>query len=344
MSRVDLDYTLDVLVRLLATPSPTGYTEQAVALVEQELRALGVTSQRTRKGALTWEIAGTGAGHVTYSGHVDTLGAMVKGIKGNGRLLLWPLGGYDWATVEGEDVLVHLQDGSAISGTVVNVRQSTHVHGAALRDLRREAAVMEVRLDAVTRSAQDTLRLGVGVGDFVSFDARPRVTPAGYVKARHLDNKAAVAVFLAVTRELLQTPPTKTVAFHVTTYEEVGHGAATGIPAHTDELVAVDMAAVGDGQTSSEHHVSLCVADGGGPYDHALGNRLRAAAEQAGVELRVDIYPFYSSDGTAAWRAGGDYPVALIGPGVDASHAYERTHTDALEATAQLMLAYSRQA
>lgn len=344
MSRVDLDYTLDVLVRLLATPSPTGYTEQAVALVEQELRALGVTSQRTRKGALTWEIAGTGAGHVTYSGHVDTLGAMVKGIKGNGRLLLWPLGGYDWATVEGEDVLVHLQDGSAISGTVVNVRQSTHVHGAALRDLRREAAVMEVRLDAVTRSAQDTLRLGVGVGDFVSFDARPRVTPAGYVKARHLDNKAAVAVFLAVTRELLQTPPTKTVAFHVTTYEEVGHGAATGIPAHTDELVAVDMAAVGDGQTSSEHHVSLCVADGGGPYDHALGNRLRAVAEQAGVELRVDIYPFYSSDGTAAWRAGGDYPVALIGPGVDASHAYERTHTDALEATAQLMLAYSRQA
>lgn len=342
MSR--LDSTLDVLVRMLATPSPTGYTEQAVALVEQELRALGVTSQRTRKGALTWEIAGTGAGHVTYSGHVDTLGAMVKGIKGNGRLLLWPLGGYDWATVEGEDVLIHRQDGSAISGTVVNVRQSTHVHGAALRDLRREAAVMEVRLDAVTRSAQDTLRLGVGVGDFVSFDARPRVTPAGYVKARHLDNKAAVAVFLTVTRELLQTPPTKTVAFHVTTYEEVGHGAATGIPAHTDELVAVDMAAVGDGQTSSEHHVSLCVADGGGPYDHALGNRLRAAAQQAGVELRVDIYPFYSSDGTAAWRAGGDYPVALIGPGVDASHAYERTHTDALEATTELMLAYSRQA
>lgn len=344
MSRVDLEYTLDVLVRLLATPSPTGYTEQAVALVEQELQALGVTSQRTRKGALTWEIAGTGAGHVTYSGHVDTLGAMVKGIKGNGRLLLWPLGGYDWATVEGEDVLIHRQNGTTLSGTVVNVRQSTHVHGAALRDLRREAAVMEVRLDAVTRSAQDTLGLGVGVGDFVSFDARPRVTPAGYVKARHLDNKAAVAVFLAVTRELIQTPPTKTVAFHVTTYEEVGHGAATGIPAHTDELVAVDMAAVGDGQTSSEHHVSLCVADGGGPYDHALGNRLRAAAEQAGVELRVDIYPYYSSDGTAAWRAGGDYPVALIGPGVDASHAYERTHTDALRATAELMLAHSRQA
>ena len=335
-----LDYTLDVLLRLLATPSPTGFTEAALALVESELQKLGLQSQRTRKGALTWEVAGSGAGHVTYSGHVDTLGAMVKAIKPNGRLLLWPLGGYDWATVEGEDVLVHRQNGETVSGTVVNVRQSTHVHGAALRDLRREAAVMEVRLDAVTGSAAETRALGIGVGDFVSFDARPRLTPAGYVKARHLDNKAAVAVFLAVTRELLQSPPVKTVAFHVTTYEEVGHGAATGIPPHTDELIAVDMAAVGDGQTSSEHHVTLCVADGGGPYDHALSSRLRQVAARSGVDRKVDIYPYCASDGTAAWRAGGDFPVALIGPGVDASHAYERTHTDALEATTALMLAY----
>ncbi|MBZ9752083.1 M42 family metallopeptidase [Deinococcus sp. HMF7604] len=337
---MNMDYTLDVLVRLLDTPSPTGFTERAVALLDTELRALGVTPTRTRKGALTWEVPGTAGGHVTFSGHVDTLGAMIKEIKPSGRLRLWGLGGYDWATVEGEDVRVHTQAGRELTGTVVNVRQSTHVHGAALRDLKREAAVMEVRLDEQVFSAADVLALSAAVGDFVSFDARPRVTPAGYVKARHLDNKAAVAVFLAVTRDLLAQPAPVTAAFHITTYEEVGHGAATGIPPHTDELIAVDMAAVGDGQTSSEHHVTLCVADGGGPYDHALGNRLRTAATGAGLELRVDIYPYYASDGTAAWRAGGDYPVALIGPGVDASHAYERTHTDALQATGALMLAH----
>lgn len=336
----DLDYTLDVLLRLLNTPSPTGFTEEAVALIEQEVQALGVTPTRTRKGALTWEVPGTGEGHVTFSGHTDTLGAMVKAVKPGGRLLLSTLGGYDWATVEGEDVRVHTQSGRTITGTVVNTRQSTHVHGAALRDLKREASVMEVRPDERTSSAAETRALGVGVGDFVSFDARPRVTASGYIKSRHLDNKAAVAIFLAVTKELVNTPPAKTVAFHVTTYEEVGHGAATGIPPHTDELIAVDMAAVGEGQTSSEHCVTLCVADSGGPYDHALGNRLRAAARDAGLDLRVDLYPYYASDGTAAWRAGGDYPVALIGPGVDASHSYERTHTDALRDTAALMLAY----
>lgn len=334
---------LNFLLRLLDTPSPTGMTEQAVSLIEEELRRLGVTFLRTRKGALSWEVPGTAEGHVTFSGHVDTLGAMVKGIKFNGRLLLFMLGGYDWATIEGEDVKVHTQSGRVVTGTVVNVRQSTHVHGPALRELKREQGVMEVRLDEPVGSAEDTARLGIAVGDFVSLDARPRLTPSGYIKSRHLDNKAAVAIFLEVTRALLQHPAPRTAAFHITTYEEVGHGAATGIPPHTDELIAVDMAAVGEGQTSSEQAVTLCVADSSGPYDHALGNRLRAAAGRAGIDLRVDIYPYYGSDGSAAWRAGGNYPVALIGPGVDASHAYERMHVDSLTATRDLMLAYLRE-
>ncbi|WP_051517053.1 M42 family metallopeptidase [Deinococcus phoenicis] len=340
----DLAFTTTLLLRLLNTPSPTGFTDAAVRLLEGELDALGLSHTRSKKGALTWEVAGTAASpHTTFSGHVDTLGAMVKEIKENGRLRLAMLGGYDWATIEGAYVQVHPQAGGVLTGTVVNTHQSTHVHGPALRDLKREQAVMEVRLDASTTSDAGTRALGLEVGDFVSFEPRAVLTDAGYLKSRHLDNKAAVAIFLGVTRALLGQPPVHTVAFHVTTYEEVGHGAATGIPAHTDELIAVDMAAVGEGQTSSEHHVTLCVADSGGPYDHALGNRLRAAARRAGLDLKVDLYPYYASDGTAAWRAGGDYPVALIGPGVDASHAYERTHLDALRATAELMLAHVRQ-
>lgn len=338
---LDLDYTLDVMIRLLETPSPTGFTAAAIALIEAELHSMGISSSRSRKGAMTWEIAGQGEGHITFSGHVDTLGAMVKAIKPSGRLALSMLGSYEWATIEGEDVKVHTSLGRVLTGTVVNTKQSGHVHGPALRDLKREASVMEVRLDEVTASSSETRVLGVEVGDFVSLDARPRLMPSGYLKSRHIDNKAAVALFLAATRSLLQHPPQRTVAFHVSTYEEVGHGAATGIPPHTEELIAVDMAAVGEGQTSSEHHCSLCVADSGGPYDHALSNRLRLVAARSGVDLKVDIYPYYSSDGTAAWRAGGDFPVALIGPGVDASHAYERTHTQALEQTGRLILAYS---
>jgi len=39
-------------------------------------------------------------------------------------------------------------------------------------------------------------------------------------------------------------------------------------------------------------------------------------------------------------RTGADVAVALIGPGVDASHNYERTHSEALLATTRWILAY----
>ena len=336
----------DVLLRLLNTPSPTGFTEQAVSLIETELRKLGVQPRRSRKGALSWTVPGMSpeARHLALSAHTDTLGAMVKAILPGGRLRLSQLGSYDWATIEGEYVTVHLQSGSTLSGTVVNEYQSLHVWGNTLRELRRDAENLELRLDALhdgqpLERAADTRALGVQVGDFVSFEPRAVLTPSGYLKSRHLDDKACVAILLDVTRQLLLRPAPMTVSGYVTTYEEVGHGAAPGF-GDADELIALDMAAVGRGQQSSEHHATLCIKDSSGPYDFGLSTRLRTAAQRAGIELKTDIYPQYSSDASAAWRAGHDLPAALIGPGVDASHAYERTHLDALDACVKLLLTY----
>jgi putative aminopeptidase FrvX len=134
--------------------------------------------------------------------------------------------------------------------------------------------------------------------------------------------------------------PAQTTYFHISNYEEVGHGAAAGIPAEVTELISVDMAAVGEGQASDEFHASLCVKDSGGPYHHGLSQKMRQLAEDYNIPYKVDIYPYYGSDGEAFWRAGGDVAVALIGPGVDASHNYERTHLEALLATTRWIAAY----
>ena len=88
------------------------------------------------------------------------------------------------------------------------------------------------------------------------------------------------------------------------------------------------------------YHATLCVKDSGGPYHHGLSQRLRSLAEEAQIPYKVDIYPYYGSDGEAVWRAGADIAVALIGPGVDASLSYERTHTEALLATTRWVMAY----
>jgi putative aminopeptidase FrvX len=266
---------------------------------------------------------------------------MVKEIKDNGRLKLTKIGGYAWGTVEGEGITVFTRGGEAVRGALLLTKSSVHVYGAKVKETEREDENMEVRLDARTSSAEETRRLGIEVGDFVAFDPRVEVVN-GFVRSRHLDDKACVACILAAVKALHDAglQPAQTTYLLISNYEEVGHGAAAGIPPEATELLTVDMAAVGEGQTSDEFHASLCVKDSGGPYHHALSQRLRQLAEAHGIPYKVDIYPSYGSDGEAYWRAGGDVAVALIGPGVDASHNYERTHLDALVATVQWIVAY----
>ncbi len=343
LPEVDWDSLLAFLVSLLNTPSPTGYTDAAVTLVEQALAAVpALQVQRTRKGALVarWEGVAQDAPRVVTA-HVDTLGAMVKEIKANGRLRLTRIGGFAWNTVEGEGCTVFTRRGQTVRGSLLVQYASSHVHGNKVTTTERTAEVMEVRLDARTTSAEETRALGIEVGDFVAFDPRVEVVN-GFIRSRHLDDKACVACLVAAIRAMHAAGmrPAQTVTFLFSNYEEVGHGAAAAIPADAAELLTLDMAAVGEGQVSDEFHATLCVKDSGGPYHYALNRRLLALAEQYAIPHKVDVYPYYGSDGEAAWRAGADLAVALLGPGVDASHNYERTHQEALLATTRWLLAY----
>ncbi len=266
---------------------------------------------------------------------------MVKEIKSNGRLQLSKIGGFAWNTVEGEGCTIFTRKGQSIRGALLLAKSSSHVHGKAVMETLRDDDKMEVRLDARTQNADETRTLGIEVGDFVAFDPRVEITN-GFIRSRHLDDKACVACILAAIQAMHQAglKPRQTTYFHISNYEEVGHGASAGIPAEVTELLTVDMAAIGDGQTSDEFHATLCVKDSGGPYHHGMSQRLRDLADQYEIPYKVDIYPFYGSDGEAFWRAGGDVAVALIGPGVDASHNYERTHLEAMIATTRWILAY----
>jgi putative aminopeptidase FrvX len=343
LPEINTQSMLEFLTQLLNTPSPTGMAEPAVALTERTLAALpGLKLSRTRKGALVAAWNGERDDHPrALTAHVDTLGAMVKEIKSNGRLMLTRIGGYAWNTVEGEGVNIFSSKGRQIRGSILLTKASAHVFGEEVNNLKREDANIEVRLDARTYSEKETRDLGIEVGDFVAFDPRVELT-GGFVRSRHLDDKACVATMVAAARAITEAglKPVHPTTLFISNYEEVGHGASSGIPADVEELVTVDMAAVGEGQNSDEFHASLCVKDSGGPYHQGLSNKLRNIAEKNHIPYKVDIYPHYSSDGEAFWSAGGDVAVALIGPGVDASHSYERTHTEALVATTKWLVAY----
>ncbi len=346
---VDTERVIDFLSGLLNTPSPTGYYQEAMQYVWRAIEPMnlpGLTVAYNRKGALILTLTGQrdDAPRAT-SAHVDTLGAMVREVKSNGRLLLTQLGGYAWQAVEGENVTIQaLSSGKRVRGTIQTISPSVHTAPSELREGRRDAERMEVRLDARTSGKEETLALGIDVGDLVFLDPRVEVTDTGYVKSRHLDDKAGVAALygaLLALRELGAAPAQRTT-FFFSNYEEVGHGASAGIPSDVHEYVVVDMAAstTGEHQNSDEYSVGIGVKDSSGPYDLDLTRRLVELCKQEEIPCKLDTYPNYGSDGSAFLRAGGDVRVALIGPGLDASHAYERTHRDSLEATTKLLLAY----
>jgi len=269
---------------------------------------------------------------------------MVREIKSNGRLKLAMIGGFDWSTIEGEYCLVHRSSGEPISGTILTTKASYHVHGSALVDLKRDADSIEVRLDESVSSAGDVRALGIEVGDFVSLDARTTITEAGFIKSRHIDDKACVAICLGVAQAVSESakPLPSPTYLYFSVFEEVGHGTSAGIPDGVRDVIAVDMAAVGTGQTSDERAVTICAKDSSGPYHYGLTRELIDLAAANEIDYRVDLYPYYGSDVSQALRAGYDIRGALVGPGVDASHSFERLHKDSLQQTANLLLAWLR--
>jgi putative aminopeptidase FrvX len=340
---IDHEYLVDFLVKLLNVTSPTGFAEPAIAFVEKELSQFSqLQMTRTRKGALVakWEVESANP-PVALTAHVDTLGAVVKDIKKNGRLKLSRIGGIQWPTVETEGVWVFTSKGEKIRGSVLIDTASGHIYSAAGSETQRNDEHMEVRLDVRTTSEKETRELGINIGDCVAFDPRVEVTN-GFIRSRFLDDKACVANIVSAIKSLADAgqKPARTAYFHISNYEEVGHGASAGIPADVTELVTVDMAVVGKGQESDEFNATLCIKDSGGVYHEGLNKKLRALAEQHGIPYKTDVYPFYGSDGEAFWRAGGDVALALIGPGIDASHNYERAHMDGLAATTNWIMAY----
>ncbi|OLO26937.1 peptidase M42 [Alkalihalophilus pseudofirmus] len=342
MEKFNVQNVIDTLEELVNIPSPSGNTEKVIAAVENQLKPLGVKMQRNRKGGLIVTLPGENdREHKMITAHVDTLGAMVKEIKSDGRLSLTMIGGFRWNAVEGEYCQIETSEGKEYTGTILIHQSSVHVYKNA-GEIKRDEKNIEVRVDAPVTNANEVRELGIEVGDFVSFDPRFQVTDHGFVKSRHLDDKASVAILMNTIRLIIeeQRDLPYTTHFLISNNEEIGYGGNSNIPAETVEYLAVDMGAIGDGQATTEYCVSICAKDSSGPYHIGLRKKLVQIAKEQNLNYAVDIYPYYGSDASAAIRSGHDIIHGLVGPGIDASHAHERTHFDSLVNTWKLVYHY----
>ncbi|EGE54793.1 M42 family metallopeptidase [Streptococcus parauberis] len=335
--------TVDYITTLTQIPSPTGFTRRIMDYVATEISSFGYEVIRTNKGGLMVSVKGDNdQKHRVVTAHLDTLGAMVRAIKPDGRLKMDLVGGFVYNAIEGENCTVHLaHNDKEISGTILIHQTSVHVYKDA-GTAERNQSNMEVRLDEKVQTADETRALGIEVGDFISFDPRVIVTDNGFIKSRHLDDKVSAAILIELLKKYKQEDITLpyTTHFYFSAFEEVGHGANSSLPSEAVEYLAVDMGAMGDDQTTDEYTVSICVKDASGPYHYELRQQMVALCQENNIPYKLDIYPYYGSDASAAMRSGAEVRHALLGAGIESSHSYERTHIDSVEATEKLVDAY----
>lgn len=336
------DSILAYLWDLLAIPSPTGYTDSVVRYVCHQLDAIGVDYELTRRGAIRVNLPGRQKSpDRAVVGHVDTLGAQVRGLRDNGRPMLVPIGTWSARFAEGARVTVFSETGVK-RGTILPLKAAGHAYNTEIDTQPAGWDNVELRLDEITTSPAETRALGVHPGDFVAVDPLPELSENGFINSRYLDDKAGVAAMLAALKAIQAAEVDLPVACHFlfTISEEVGSGASAVLHGDVAELLAVDNGVQAPGQSSTEFGVTLGMADQTGPFDYHLTQLLLELCRRHQLPHQRDIFTYYRCDAASAVAAGNDIRTALATFGVDASHGYERTHINALETVAKLLTAY----
>jgi peptidase M42 family hydrolase len=339
---IDVDYIVGLLLELLAIPSPTGYTDEVVHRTGQELERLGIRFELTRRGAIRADLPGTvSSPDRALVAHLDTLGAMVTALKPNGRLGVAPVGTWSSRFAAGARVQILSVTGSR-TGTILPLKASGHAFDREVDTQQTDWDHVEVRIDEVVRNEHDLRELGLRVGDFVAIDVHPQVTSSGFINARHLDDKAGVAVVLGAAKAVLESGTPLPVDCHLvfTLSEEVGSGSSHTLHGDVAEMVTIDSAPHAPGQNSREFGVTVGVMDSSGPFDYHLTRKLIHLCEQYDIPFQRDVFRYYRSDSASAVEAGNDLRTALACFGTDASHGWERTHTHALQSLAELIAQY----
>ncbi|MEC9369145.1 MAG: osmoprotectant NAGGN system M42 family peptidase [Pseudomonadota bacterium] len=341
--RIDQTYLKKILAELLDMPSPSGMTDGAVGYVCEALESLGIAYELTRRGAIRAHLEGPkDAPNRAVVTHLDTLGAMVKRIRPNGRLDVVPIGTWSSRFAEGARVTVFSDDHRRFRGTILPLKASGHTYNDEIDSQPVSWDNVEVRLDERTTTRVETEMLGVSVGDTIAIDSQPEFIDNGFINARHLDDKAGVAAVLAAVKAVRDAKLSLPLGCHLlfTISEEVGVGASAVLHGEIAELVSVDNGAIAPEQSTSEFGVTIAMQDSSGPFDWHLTRSLLSLCRENRIEHSRDVFRHYRSDGAAAVEAGNDIRTALVCFALDASHGYERTHMDSLDATARLIALY----
>jgi len=339
---IDPKRITSTLLDLLALHSPCGFTDEVVHYVSKELESIGVDYELTRRGNIRARLPGREPGPArAVVTHVDTIGAMVRFIRDDGRILVAPIGYWSSRLAEGARVTVFSESG-AFRGCLLPMVEWGVSRDHGVESVPQDWDHVELRLEEAVFNAQDIRKLGIEVGNFIALDSHPEVLENGYIIGRNLDNKAGTAAVIETLRHIIEEKIELTHDTYVlfTNTETTGGGMGGAVLPEVSELVTVDFASVKSTEKSPFKRVTLASADASGPYDYHLTAHLYDLAAEKHIPLQQKYLKAFHSDTAAALIAGHDVRTAVLAYAGDASHSVERTHIESLTNLVRILEAY----
>ena len=290
---------------------------------------------------------------VLISAHMDEIGFIINYIEENGLLRFLPVGYHDDRTAVNQDMVIKTESGKKVYG----VTGSKPSHIMTEEDHEKVIKIEDLFVDIGTESREETLALGVQIGDYMGFSRQGCLLNDGkYYTGKSVDDRSGCAAMVEIMRRLQGIDIEPTVCMVGSVQEEVGIRAGGPIANRLkpELMIALDVTLTGGVPGIEERQCSEVM--GGGPgikyYDWdpilgATGNnvprkvtrRLISIAEQYGIPYQREVM---TGGGTDAWSGAMSGEGVLAG-GVCIPQRYMHTpvgtiNLNDLEETVNLMV------
>ena len=337
------DRWFSAIETLVMHHSPSGVETEIDHWLRTEFAALGREVWQDEAGNIIAKIPGRQPDRaIAITAHKDEIGAIVKQINDDGRVILRKLGGaFPW--IYGEGAIDLLGDHATLTGILsFGSRHVSHASPQKTQQTDRpvtwEDAWVETKCSAAELAA---IGIRPGTRAVVGKHRKRPLRLKDWIASYTLDNKASVAILL----ELAQTihNPEVTVYLVASAKEEVGAIGALYFSNRTrlEALIALEICPLSTEYTINDGDVPvLLTQDGYGIYDEGLNQDLRTTAAAIDQPLQLALLDGFGSDASIAMKFGHVARAACLGFPTQNTHGYEVAHLGAIAHCADLLAAY----
>ncbi len=245
----------ELLKRLSEAHSIPGSENEVRRMMAEELKNHCDSVETDQLGNLIAK-KGDGKKKVMLAAHMDEIGLMVKHIDKNGFIKFTTLGGFSDQTLLNQRVMVHTE-----KGVLTGVIGSRPPHLMKPDERKKVVEYKDMFIDAGAKDKKAAEKVGISIGDFITFDRSFRELNEDLVTGKAFDNRVGCAALI----EVMKRVKTDYAVFAVgTVQEEVGlKGARTSaFRINPDYAIAIDVAVAGDYPGIKEEESSLKLGSG----------------------------------------------------------------------------------